>query len=76
MEQGATAERAFSKALIWAGNLGGDADTNAAVAGALLGARLGMNAIPDRWLNELEARKELIDVADALTRRSGLQSAP
>ena len=30
--------------------LGGDADTNAAVAGALLGARFGRGAIPDEWL--------------------------
>lgn len=29
--------------------LGGDADTNAAVAGALLGARFGRGAIPDGW---------------------------
>lgn len=66
LEHGASSEQAFSKALIWAGNLGGDADTNAAVAGALLGARLGVNAIPARWVAALEARQELADVSDAL----------
>ena len=30
-------------------NRGGDADTNAAIAGALLGARLGHDAFPLRW---------------------------
>ena len=29
---------------------GGDTDTNAAIAGALLGAAYGMDAIPPRWL--------------------------
>lgn len=33
--------------------LGGDADTNAAVAGALLGARFGSYSIPEDWLNSL-----------------------
>lgn len=28
---------------------GGDTDTNAAIAGALLGASLGRDAVPDRW---------------------------
>lgn len=32
---------------------GGDADTNAAVAGALLGARFGYDAIPERWAANL-----------------------
>lgn len=32
---------------------GGDADTNAAVAGAILGAKFGINQIPDEWRNGL-----------------------
>lgn len=32
---------------------GGDTDTNAAIAGALLGARFGFSAIPTRWLSRL-----------------------
>jgi ADP-ribosyl-[dinitrogen reductase] hydrolase len=39
--------------------LGGDTDTNAAVAGALLGARFGMAALPESWLDRLHGREEL-----------------
>jgi ADP-ribosyl-[dinitrogen reductase] hydrolase len=55
----------FEKGLIWAVNLGGDADTNGAVTGALLGARFGTAAIPERWLSVLERREEI----DALGRQ-------
>ena len=33
--------------------LGGDADTNAAVAGAILGAKFGICQIPDEWKDGL-----------------------
>jgi ADP-ribosyl-[dinitrogen reductase] hydrolase len=46
--------------------LGGDTDTNAAVAGALLGARLGRKALPDQWLDRLAHRLELEREADEL----------
>ncbi len=32
---------------------GGDTDTNAAIAGALLGAVWGLNSIPDRWVERI-----------------------
>ena len=32
---------------------GGDADTNAAVAGAILGAKFGIGQIPEEWRNGL-----------------------
>ena len=32
---------------------GGDADTNGAVAGALLGCKLGMSKIPKTWITGL-----------------------
>ncbi len=35
-------------------SLGGDTDTNAAVAGALLGARDGLGSLPRDWLERLE----------------------
>ncbi len=39
----------FEAALIDTANRGGDADTNAAIVGALLGAAHGETAIPERW---------------------------
>ena len=36
---------------------GGDADTNGAVAGALLGCKLGTSALPPSWLSELKRTK-------------------
>src|SRR5690606_9819614 len=40
-------------ALVDAVNRGGDTDTNAAVTGALMGARYGINAVPARWRSAL-----------------------
>lgn len=39
----------FEAALVQTVRMGGDTDTNAAIAGALLGATLGEAAIPARW---------------------------
>lgn len=47
-------------------SLGGDTDTNAAVAGALLGARDGFGGLPRTWLDRLEDRDAIRDEADAL----------
>jgi ADP-ribosyl-[dinitrogen reductase] hydrolase len=46
--------------------LGGDADTNAAVAGALLGARDGRPGLPAAWLERLEDREAIVAEARAL----------
>jgi ADP-ribosyl-[dinitrogen reductase] hydrolase len=40
---------------------GGDADTHAAVAGAILGARQGPASIPERWLGPLRVREVVED---------------
>ena len=45
--------RAFDEGLRHVVSLGGDAGTNAAVAGALLGARHGRGAIPSAWFDRL-----------------------
>jgi ADP-ribosylglycohydrolase len=46
--------------------LGGDTDTNGAVAGALLGALHGRTALPAPWLEKLAGRAEIEAEADAL----------
>lgn len=50
----------FRSALERAIQLGGDADTNGAVVGALLGARFGASGIPSRWLEDLEGGESLL----------------
>lgn len=45
---------------------GGDTDTNAAIAGGLLGAHLGEDAIPERWREPLEHRDALLELAEDL----------
>lgn len=44
----------------------GDADTNAAVAGALLGCRFGYDGLPSVWLNGLRHRQFLMLICDEL----------
>jgi ADP-ribosyl-[dinitrogen reductase] hydrolase len=61
----------FEKGIVWAVNLGGDADTNGAVTGALLGARLGTAAIPPRWLDALERRAEVEGLGRQLAAMAG-----
>ena len=48
--------------------LGGDTDTNAAVAGALLGAMHGAAALPTTWLARLQDSPAIEDEARALAR--------
>ena len=50
---------------------GGDTDTNAAVAGAVLGARYGASAVPERWLECVPERDRIEGLADALIALSG-----
>ena len=43
----------FEEAIVDTVMRGGDADTNAAICGALLGAAHGRNAIPERWVEDV-----------------------
>lgn len=45
---------------------GGDTDTNAAIAGAVLGAHYGYDAIPRRWTNALVELDAILIRADAI----------
>jgi ADP-ribosyl-[dinitrogen reductase] hydrolase len=53
----------FEEAVVRAANLGDDADTVAAVSGALAGAYYGFNSIPQRWRSDLENEKQLLKTA-------------
>jgi len=61
----------YERGVGWAIAQGGDADTNAAVAGALLGYRHGATKIPDRWLSSLHERERVERAADRLATRAG-----
>ncbi len=50
-------------------NLGGDTDTNAAVAGALAGVIYGKDSIPVEWINALLNKTLLDQVASNFTRK-------
>lgn len=57
---------AFEPALRHVVGLGGDTDTNAAVAGALLGAFVGVDGLPDLWLARLRDPEGIVAEAEAL----------
>jgi ADP-ribosyl-[dinitrogen reductase] hydrolase len=56
----------FRDAILRATNLGDDADTTAAIAGQLAGARWGRAGIPEQWLNKLAMATRITSLADAL----------
>jgi ADP-ribosyl-[dinitrogen reductase] hydrolase len=58
----------YEGGVLWAISLGGDTDTNAAVAGALLGCRHGPDSIPERWHAPLREKERIERVARALDR--------
>lgn len=56
----------FTDGLLAVVNAGGDADTNAAVACSLLGAKYGYSHIPKYYIDELRNAKRLEDVSEKL----------
>jgi len=56
----------FEHGISLAVNHGGDSDSTGAIAGNLLGAALGVNAIPERWRKQLELANVIEQVADDL----------
>ena len=53
--------------MTFAANHGGDSNTTAAIAGTLVGARSGFNAIPDRFVDRLELVDVILELADDVT---------
>ena len=58
--------KSLEESLLMAVNHGGDSDSTGSIAGNLLGARMGEEAIPERWLKPLELREALRKMADDL----------
>ena len=63
--------RPLEDALVDVVRIGEDTDTNAAIAGGLLGARDGVGAIPARWLDLLQFRDEFTAAARVLAGTAG-----
>ena len=61
-----THDRSLEEALIHLAQAGGDTDTNAAVAGALLGARYGEVALPPRWMDQITGVQGIAQLAERL----------
>lgn len=57
-------------AILQGANSDGDSDSIATLAGALVGARVGLSAIPSEWIRDVERSDELLklakDVADEI----------
>jgi ADP-ribosyl-[dinitrogen reductase] hydrolase len=62
----ALTEQGFEEALIAVVSAGGDTDTNAAVAGAVLGCRYGERSLSRRWVDRIRDADRLADLADRL----------
>ncbi len=56
-------------------NIDGDSDSVACIAGGIMGARLGLAAIPANWIARLERRAALEKIAAQLTRKKGDHNA-
>lgn len=56
----------FDKALIASVNHSGDSDSTGAVTGNILGAYLGMKGIPQKYLDNLELKEVILELADDL----------
>ena len=56
----------FEQAIVLAVNHDGDSDSTGAITGNILGAMLGTNAIPERWLQPLELREVIEALASDL----------
>lgn len=61
----------FRTAVLRAANLGDDADTTAAIAGQLAGARWGASGIPPEWRARIVAHERIVGLAGGLFAAGG-----
>ena len=62
--------QSYKDTVIYAISLGGDTDTIAAMAGAICGAYLGIEAIPPEWRAKLENREYIESLAEDLATKT------
>ncbi|MBM7582562.1 ADP-ribosylglycohydrolase [Caldicoprobacter guelmensis] len=56
----------FKKALLAAVNHDGDSDSTGAITGNILGAYLGLSRIPSEWVEKVELKDVILQIADDL----------
>lgn len=56
----------FEDAVVAAVNHSGDSDSTGAIAGNIIGTALGLHAIPEKYLEKLELRDIILEIADDL----------
>ncbi|PKS10363.1 hypothetical protein jhhlp_002114 [Lomentospora prolificans] len=56
-------QRSFDEIIVDVVRIGYDTDTNAAIAGGLVGARDGVDAVPDRWRRRLQFGSDFYETA-------------
>ena len=61
----------FAGAIAAASNHNGDSDSTAAVAGTIIGAQIGYEAIPHRFIEPLELHEAIVEIADDLSTGCG-----
>ena len=61
-------EHDFSKALIVSVNHKGDSDSTGAIAGNIIGALVGYEAIEEKWKQHLELKDVILEIADDIVR--------
>lgn len=59
----------FEKAVIVSVNHNGDSDSTGALTGNILGANLGINTLPEKWVKQVQLSEEITKLADDLDRR-------
>ena len=56
----------FKKALMLSVNHSGDSDTTGSICGTIMGAKLGVDSIPNEWIKKLELSTLIIEMAQKL----------
>lgn len=59
-------ENSYQKTVLKAVNLGGDTDTTAAIVGGLAGLLYGFESIPQKWINQLARKDDILDLCEKL----------
>jgi ADP-ribosylglycohydrolase len=72
-QEGHTGSVVFEEIITELTMLGGDADTNCCVAGALIGAWIGFDGLPTHWVGGLAHRGWLIAKSEGLSRLIGIK---